>query len=74
MSRRKCCNDGHRFTAGVALAACAPPAAPAGDSGGGAAPSEAQKEMSIATYADPRNEWQRVGRQGMGRGRTRMSI
>ncbi|MCB0121629.1 MAG: extracellular solute-binding protein, partial [Caldilineaceae bacterium] len=48
-------------TAGLALAACAPAAAPAGGGGEtGAAPDSAQKEISIATYADPRNEWQRT--------------
>lgn len=46
-------------SAGLALAACAPAAGPASDEGG-AAPSGAQKELSIATYADPRNEWQRT--------------
>lgn len=46
-------------SAGAALAACAPAAAPSSEGGGAAAPGEAQKEMSIATYADPRNEWQR---------------
>ncbi len=46
-------------SAGLALAACAPAAGPAGEEGG-AAPSGAQKELSIATYADPRNEWQRT--------------
>ncbi len=46
-------------SAALAVAACAPAAAPSGD-GGSAAPSTAQKEMSIATYADPRNEWQRT--------------
>ncbi|MBV7337404.1 extracellular solute-binding protein [Chloroflexi bacterium TSY] len=43
----------------IALAACAPAAGP-GASGGEAAPDSAQKALSIATYADPRNEWQRV--------------
>jgi len=45
-------------SATAALAACAPAGAPAGD-GDGAAPSAAQKEMTIATYASPQNEWQR---------------
>ena len=46
----------------IALAACAPAGVPAttGSQGEAAAPSTASKTMSIATYADPRNEWQRV--------------
>ncbi len=49
-------------SAAVALAACAPAAAPGGSqsAGGAAAPSQGKKSLSIATYADPRNEWQRV--------------
>jgi len=47
-------------SASVALVACAAPAAPEAASDEGAAPSEAQKPMSIATYADPRNDWQRL--------------
>ena len=45
---------------GAALAACAPAAAPSGDSSSAAAADTEKKEMSIATYADPRNEWQRT--------------
>ncbi|MEZ4619781.1 MAG: extracellular solute-binding protein [Caldilineaceae bacterium] len=47
-------------SAGLMLAACAPAGAPAAQESGAAAPSTAQKELSIATYADPRNEWQRT--------------
>jgi ABC-type glycerol-3-phosphate transport system substrate-binding protein len=49
-------------SAAVALAACAPAPGPAAttDQGEAAAPSTASKTLSIATYADPRNEWQRV--------------
>ena len=46
-------------SATLALAACAPAGTPGADGGSGAAPDAAQKEMSIATYADPRNDWQR---------------
>ncbi|NJN84775.1 MAG: extracellular solute-binding protein [Caldilineaceae bacterium] len=61
MSRRRMLKLMGLTTAGVALAACAPAASPStGGSSDAAAPSAAQKEMSIATYADPRNEWQRT--------------
>ena len=44
----------------AALAACAPAGQPAAGGGEAAAPSTAAKSISIATYADPRNEWQRT--------------
>jgi len=48
-------------SAAVALAACAPAGAPAtGGQGEAAAPGTALKALSIATYADPRNDWQRT--------------
>lgn len=58
ISRRKLLQFMGMATAGAALAACAPAAAPAG--GAGDAPDVAQQAMSIATYASPQNEWQRV--------------
>jgi len=59
MSRRQLLQWMGIGSATVALAACAPVGAPAAG-GGAAAPSTAQKAMSIATYADPRNDWQRT--------------
>ncbi len=47
-------------SAGVALAACAPSGQPAGEGSAAQAPDQAQKELTIATYADPRNDWQRT--------------
>ncbi|MEZ4865145.1 MAG: extracellular solute-binding protein [Caldilineaceae bacterium] len=45
----------------AALAACAPAGGPAATgSEGGAAPAGDKVALSIATYADPRNEWQRT--------------
>ncbi len=47
--------------AAVGLGACAPAMQPAagGASNQGAAPSSAQKQMSVATYAAPLHDWQR---------------
>ncbi len=59
ISRRRMLQFMGMATAGAALAACAAPAAPSADGGEGAAPSEAHKELSIATYASPANDWQR---------------
>lgn len=59
MSRRQLLQWMGIGSAAVALAACAPVGAPATGSGG-AAPSTAAKALSIATYADPRNDWQRT--------------
>jgi ABC-type glycerol-3-phosphate transport system substrate-binding protein len=49
-------------TTAAALAACAPAGQPgaADTQGEAAAPAEGAMTLSIATYADPRNEWQRV--------------
>ena len=59
ISRRRMLQFMGMATAGAALAACAAPTAPSADGGEGAAPSEARKELSIATYASPANDWQR---------------
>jgi len=59
MSRRQLLQWMGIGSAAVALAACAPVGAPA-TGGSAAAPSAAGKALSIATYADPRNDWQRT--------------